>query len=168
MEGEPWKWRSLCRFCSPAASEAFPAGSLVFSKSTFLWVSYLDEAIAGVVGFFCCRRSGDFEFHPSLTPAPFLSLAGHHSRATPLSPLYHLRRSLVGHPEATSTSLPQPPVSLFFASGDRSRSQELASEVQVPGVVIGGLPEVWWTLGLREPPAAPLPVVGLLVLTGSS
>ena len=32
---------------------------------------------------------------------------------------------------------------------------------RVPGVVIGGLPKVWWTLGLREPPAAPSPVVVL-------
>ncbi|KAJ8435412.1 hypothetical protein Cgig2_001064 [Carnegiea gigantea] len=30
---------------------------------------------------------------------------------------------------------------------------------KVPGVVIGGFPEVRWTLGLREPPAAPSPVV---------
>ncbi|KAJ8426470.1 hypothetical protein Cgig2_012383 [Carnegiea gigantea] len=52
----PWVSRSLRHFCSSADSESFPAGSLVFSKSThILLVSYLVEAIAVVASFLCCR-----------------------------------------------------------------------------------------------------------------
>ncbi|KAJ8438921.1 hypothetical protein Cgig2_033808 [Carnegiea gigantea] len=47
---------------------------------------------------------------------------------------------------------------LLYVGNKRMRTSSSAGG-RVPGVVIGGLPEVRWTLGLQEPPAAPSPVV---------
>ena len=92
---------------------------------------------------------------PHSSPSPATTVGPH---------LYRRQAMIAGHQCATQkpprcVAAPASFLPLLCIGKTGCELRRWSVKFRVPGVVIGGLPEVRWTLGLHEPPAAPSPIV---------